>query len=308
MAVNGKFTLERWIHAACNDQDKRKADGVEVAACTSITVCHMQGTEAREIHTIHLDGRQEPQSMARLLRSKAEAYCSELPGKQTCCLQAFYEESESPQATQPFGVDGQMDLGGNGLMTESPTTNGQLQQAMRHNEALMQGAFGAMNKAFEYMQRAADNLSRQNEALARDNASLREENADAFNVVRDITMAAADTRHEKMMQQLEHQRKTDERKRWLKMAPMLINTVLGREVFPAGNADTALVETIAESLSDDDFGKLASAFGGKPELMGPLMARFNAAMEKKQKEDANAADAQALALGAGDEYGSNDDK
>ena len=84
------------------------------------------------------------------------------------------------------------------------------------------------------------------------------------------------------MSKLQFERDTEERRKWLNFAPPLINTLLGRDIFPQSTADTPLVESIAESLTEADIMKLASSL--KPELWGPLAHRFHGALQKKQLE------------------------
>jgi hypothetical protein len=285
-------STQGWIKDAVN---QKRPEG----PCAAIAVCHMQGAIPKEIFTCHLDGQSTPKQLDELLRGKAESYCAELQGVQTCCLQAFYGDENQPGATRPFIITPVLTYGENGLTTEPPTTTGMRQQEMRHMEACMQIAMGAMGRAFEYMEKNVGMLMQQNQLMATHNHQLREENIDAINVVKEMTMTLVDTRHEKQMKQLEHARESEERKKWLSMAPMLINTILGRSVFPDGNADTALVETIAENLDEESVMKIAGVL--KPEMMGPLMARFTGIMEKKAKTKAEQQEAQELGSG-GVEY------
>jgi len=286
-------STQGWIKEVINEQRNKQP-------CVALAVCHMQGAVAKEIYTHRLDGLSDPKALDSLLKGKAESYCAELGGHQTCCLQAFYGDDREPGATRPFGITPPLTYGENGLSTEPPTTTGMRQQEMRHMEAMMQTCLGGMARTFEYMSKMVEMSMVQVKTMSEHNHQLREENIDAIAVVKEMTMALSDTRHEKQMKQLEHVRETEERKKWLAMAPMLINTILGRSVFPDGNADTALVETIAENLDEESVMKIAGVL--KPEMMGPLMARFTDIMEKKAKKQAEVREAQELGSG-GVEYG-----
>jgi len=82
-----------------------------------------------------------------------------------------------------------------------------------------------------------------------------------------------------------------QRQELFKMLPPLVNTVTGREVFPVGATDTALLEAIAEAIDknpnpNEALGSLASAGIIPPELMGALMARMQQAIAKKRQEEA----------------------
>ena len=287
-------STQGWIKDAI---EQKRPEGM----CVAIAVCHMQGAIAKEIYTYHMDGLGTPKSIDALLKGKAESYCAELQGVQSCCLQAFYGDENEPKDTRPFMITPSLTYGANGLSTEAPTEKGMRQQEMRHNEALMQAGVGAMSRAFEYMSKMVEMSMKQQEMMAQHNHQLREENIDAINVVKEMTMTLVDSRHEKEMKQLEHVRESEERKKWLSMAPMLINTILGRSVFPDGNADTALVETIAESLDEESVMKIAGVL--KPEMMGPLMARFEGIIKKKKEKQALEQEAHQLGSN-GVEYGS----
>ena len=299
MAYHGKHTLEKWVTEQLVDESRTQLgeDGKEeTATCRQISVCHMQGASPREIYTLKLDGSSTAARIADLLRGKAESYCAEIPGQQTCCLQAFFGESGEAQAVKPFQVSPALSFGENGLATEAPTTSGMRQQEMRHNETAIKLGFDAMSRAFEMMARTVELTQKSHETLMKHNHELLEENLDATAVVREMTMNVMNERHTKEMELETQRRESEERKKWLSMAPMLVNTILGREVFPQGNADTALVESIAESLDEESVMKIAGVL--KPEMMGPLMARFQGIIEKKTRQKQETKDAMELGAGA----------
>ena len=274
------YSLESWIQDAVNDTSFKIGD--TVLQCTRISVCHMSGVGPREIYTCTLDGTSTPMQLANRLKYKADEFCSDIGGQQTCCLQAFFGEETEPRLMRPFSPKAKLNFGdGNGISTEGPTGAGQIQQAMRHSEATIQGGFAAMARAVELGLKQGELMMRQVEILMRSNEKLLQENMDAVAVVKEATLDMSDRLHTQEMQQLEHARTSAERKKWLSMAPMLINTVLGREVFPASGADTALIEQIMDSLSNDDVAKLSGMLS--PELMGPIMNRFTQLTEKREK-------------------------
>ena len=300
------FSFESWIHACVNNHPVKDVEHPDKPArCTKIAVCHMRGERSHEIYTADLDGTQSNKQLSDLLRYKAEEFCSEMVGRQSCCLQAFYEGHESgPLATRPFQVDGQYGVpgeNGNGLMTESPTTTGLAQQAMRHMEMTQQHGHAQMASLHSNMLRFNEQLMSHAEFLARQNEKLHEENAEAINVVKEVLMAQADKSQEHRMAQLKAVQDAAERKKWLEMAPMLLNTVLGREVIPFSAADTNLLETIVKNTTEQDIMKLATVFQGKETLMGPLMVRFMEIQAKLDKEKAREEEAQRLALSDGDD-------
>ena len=70
----------------------------------------------------------------------------------------------------------------------------------------------------------------------------------------------------------------------MSFAPALINTLLGKEIFPQATADTSLVETIADNIKEEDIQKLAGVL--PPELWGPLAVRMKAHIDKRLAEKA----------------------
>lgn len=274
----GKKTLASWIREAMADQDK---DG----QCSMISLVHMVGQQQKEIHTTKFGpGKQwNENELADMFRNKAETYCQEIPGMQTFQLLAFYGGRTEPEAFMPFVVNVNQDTGG--LATEPPTEQGKTQQSMRHTEMLLQQVYRRQQTLDEFTMSMITRLGGMVERLT-------EENHDAYNIVKEMLMQKALDDHNRKMDQLRFERETQERKKWMSYAPPLVNMILGREVFPQSTADTALVESIAESLNEEDITKLAGSL--KPELWGPLAHRMHQFMLKKKKEQADLEAARAL--------------
>lgn len=263
-----KVTLESWIHEAMTDTDKEK----EISA---FTLMHMVGQGEREIHTCRLGSKQWlPRDLGNLFRHKAQVYCQELPGVQTFNLLAFYG-SDEPQASHPFTMQGETDL--HQLTTEGPDEKGLRMQGMRHVEAITQ----LNHRSIAHV---LDTMSRMNETLLRENLEVRRENREGFALMKEMMAQQALGRHEYKMKELEYERSSSERKKWLEFAPSLVNSILGTEVFPQSTEDTALLETIANSLSEEDLLKLGSIL--KPEILGPISARFEKVFKAKQLKSA----------------------
>lgn len=277
--ARSRQTLEQWIHEAIIDEDKSKP-------ITSLSLVHRAGVREQEIHTTNLGNRQwSAQELAKMFYGKAESYAAELPGTQTFNLLAFYGNNPQWEAIKPFMVAGQEELPG--MATEQPTKEGLVQQAMRHTEAMTQ-AFMRQTQALTGAMQAMF------EQVTRENISLRAENRDAVVIVRDAMLAMTGQRDEQKMKQLEFERASREREKWLSFGPAFINTILGREVFPQNTADTALIDAITDSLTEEDIHKLAGTGVIKPEIWGPLTARMAKSMERRRlaKDQATAALAQ----------------
>jgi hypothetical protein len=275
-------SIAKWIDEALTDRDK---DG----PISAIALVHMVGQQRQELHTIKMGatGNYTGEALEKILKGKAETYAQDLDGVQTFALLAFYGGTDTPQAILPFKVLADVNPGTAGLATEPPTAEGRVQQQMRWNDTLLSQVYAR--------QAAMDNhairmMEQQNVMLQRSQAMLDKvmaDNMEGFTIIKELLNERAIGQHNHAMEQLKYQRNTQEREKILKFAPVLINTILGKEIFPQSMADTALIESIAENLDESMIGKLAEV-GLPQELMGPLAARVMKAMEDKEKREAAA--------------------
>ena len=270
--MKGRKTLDMWIREALSDPDKD-------AKCSMISLVHMVGSQEKEIHTTKFSPGKawDEKELADMFRSKANGYAQDLPGIQTFQLLAFYGDKTVPQAFQPFTVNPGEQNAHLGLGTEAPTETGKIQQMMRWNDQLLSQVYRRQAVLDEHSMRIIDRLATHNERLTH-------ENQDAYTIVKEMLMEKALNEHNRKMELAKFERETGERRKWLSFAPVLVNTVLGREIFPQSTADTVLIETLADSVTEDEI-KMLSQFL-KPEIAGPLAARMDAYMEKKLKEQA----------------------
>lgn len=267
-------TLDQWVREALIDPDK---DG----KCTSMSLVHMQGQNEKELHTVRFGPKPwDPKELASLFRGKAESYASDITGVQTFNLLAFYDNRNEPQARKPFIIHGENDYGG--LATEPPTKEGQTMQGMRHMEAVIQLAFRQTAMLFESSNQTIKSLVEQN-------AQLMRENRDGFDIVKELMIKQIEGDHKHRMEQLQYERSTRERAKWLGMAPALVNTLTGKPIFPQGNEDTALIESVVDSLDEDAIQKLATII--KPEVWAPLASRMaNHLRQRREAHGANGVD------------------
>lgn len=272
----GRQSLEAWIHECMTDTEKLDSTG-KSAKLTMMSLVHRVGVQELEIHTSRFEGREiNAKDLANMFQGKAESYAQDLPGVQTYNLLAFWGDSKEPSARHPFLVNQQSDSFG-GLATEGPHLEGRIQQDMRHKEALFQQVYRRQAQLDEYSMRMM-------ELQANTILKLTRENMDAFDVVKEMMIKQADNDHARKIEVMKFERATLERRKWMTLAPPLVNTLLGREVFPQGSVDTALIESVADSLSQEDIMKLASTL--KPEVVAPLMDRWKQIMEERTKTKA----------------------
>jgi hypothetical protein len=270
-------TLEAWIHEALNDPDKEKP-------CSHLTLFHMVGPHEREIHSKKTAPAMVVKDLAELFKGKADTFAQDLVGVQHFLLKAFYGSPDS-FALYPFQVTGELSFGG--LSTEAPDARGEKQQGMRFSEMMVSLAYRQTGTLFDASNGMIGMLTQQNMLLMR-------ENADAVSILKEIIFKQANDTHELRMKQLEYERNTQERAKWLGMAPPLVNMLAGKEVFPQSTADSALVEAIADSLTPDMLEKIGPFL--PPQTTALLMTRFTEHHAKKEKA---AEEAKALLTGSG---------
>jgi hypothetical protein len=259
-----KVSLEDWIHEAITDTEK--------LACRQLSLVHVIGSVGGnffdELDCVKLSPHtsNEPAAIAARFRHKAQTFAQDLVGVQTFCVLAFYGETNEPGAKHPFTTSGQLDF--NGLATEGPTEAGQKQQNMRLTEAIVQGSFRQNATTFDMMIRMFDTMTRVN-------AKLVEQNNDAFEMLKEVSMA-------RMTDNNDFQLKMHDRKmigKMIEMAPALVNNMAGHDIFPENTADSALLEAIADELTPEKIMALQQII---PPKLWPLMAnRFKNILAKR---------------------------
>ncbi len=262
-----RMPIHQWLHDAMTDVGHE-------TPCTAVSLMHMTGIQADELKTVRFGGAKawDAKELYEMLRNIADTYAQELIGVQTFQILVHY--GIEAKAKMPMLITGKLGES-DGLSTENPTPQGQVQQLMRQSEMVFQQCMRQTNVLNEHALRMVESLGNQN-------VRLQMENQEAYTLMREIFMKQAEENHNQRMSELQFERASTERKKWLAFAPPLINTLLGREVFPQGTEDTALIEGLCDSLSDEDITKVAAIL--KPEMLGPIMSRVQKHAAKKNQE------------------------
>lgn len=259
-----KQSLESWIQEAMTDTEKEKP-------ISRLALVHLAGGE-NEVHSVGFGSKAwSPADLSYLFRHKAESYSQELAGVQTFALLAFYGSNEV-QARHPFVVAGASDFQ---LTTENADDKGMKQQGMRHLE--VQAQMYTRGNAH-----LLDKLLELTNTLTRNALEDRKENRELIGILKDVVLTQASSNHERKLKELEYERSTKERERWIGFLPGLVNNVLGREVFPQNVEDTAHLQAIADAMSEEDLKRLSGKV--KPEQLGPLANRFKKHFEQRKTE------------------------
>jgi hypothetical protein len=271
----GKYTtLEQWIIQALTDPDRE-------STCTAISLLYIKpgGGGTREVKTVQLkDKSHDARTIAKLLQGLAEAYAQDFGGIAQFEVHAFYGKDVSGLHHTISVMEGELQQGGRGrTVKESADGPGLVAQAMRHAEKTAE-------LLVTLIQHGAVTSLQREQAMAEREARLRDEVNDAYGIVREMMMQKATDSHEFKMKEIAAQQSATERRKLMEIMPALANTVAGRDVFPQATADTALIDSLAESIDPKAIEQLGAMGVIPPNLMGPLMARFSDALRKKQAE------------------------
>jgi hypothetical protein len=271
-----KSSLASWCQEAMNATDYDKP-------CDRIALVHMSmgGTET-EVRVVKIgNGRSwTPQTLGDFFWNTAQTYCQDLANTHTFRLLAFYGEAE-PRLKHPFLVAGHFD--NHGMGTEPPTPEGRTMQTMRHQEALVSGMLAERLAILEMPLRTIRAMSEYQEMVMRDNHQLRKENADFVGVMKEVLFQEAARRQDHELAVRRFERESKDREMLLKLLPIGLNELTGREVVPQSTADTMLIDAIAEGLNEKAVEKILSSGAIPPELMGLLMSRLRKSLEAKRE-------------------------
>lgn len=260
-------TNAQWIQEAITDQDKDHR-------ITCISCVHTIGNAlGREVHSVKfVEGRtHDPKTLEALFEGKCRGFSQDLPGQQTFCLLAFYGGQE-PQATHPFVVRTTEPATDMGLLSDASTPQGIVGQSMRHLEVMGQ----------QYIKHLSNLVYLQDSALKTaidHNRVLMQENRDAHEVVFQAMRDKIESENAHQLRVLEYARTTEERAKLFKLAPVAVNRITGKEIFPQSMEDTILIETMCDSFTEDQIKMFASTL--KPEAAAAIVSRFHKHMTER---------------------------
>ena len=278
-----------WIQQSLTDTEKQ-------GSCFAIALVHYQGQQPTEIDRIAFPSTDKTVGeCADRFDMKAREHARDLPGMQMFALLAFYGAAHEPGSTRPFSVIGTLQHPG--LVSEAPTEAGLLQQAMRHSEISIQAAMGGIQQIVAGFRDLATAQREDHAHLVNENARLRVENAEAWVMVRNIGLQQRAEDHEQQMR-LEKEKRTNLLiTRLAKWGPALINTILGKKVFPQALEDTAIVEGLLSEMQPEHIALLGQI--APPEVMGLVSSRAKQIFAEREAAALEEGQARALARDAG---------
>lgn len=263
-------TLHNWI------RDVMVKLSPNEEACTALLLNHIvAGGRAVEVKSVRFGGNKtfDPKDLADLFQEAADTHAGGLPsGRQQYELLAFYN-SNQPEDRYPLAVQGEDLMVQSGLGTEPATPAGLTSQLMRHNEALTRSSLIHSENMLSQMASIIDKLADQN-------AKMLAENAQVMEVAKQLVMEKAANEHEHRMLELKEERNSKMLATGMKLLPGAVNTLAGRQVFPDSTVAEGLVDSLAESLDEDQIVQLTSIL--RPEQSGPLMHYLEQRYKKLQ--------------------------
>jgi hypothetical protein len=262
-------TMEAWIAHARTDTEKANP-------CSHFALVHRPSD--KEIDAIQLGGSpgKSNQELADRFLAAATSYAEGIAGVQQFELLGFYG-TDNPEAFKPFTITGRTEF--DGLSTEAPDGKGALAQGMRLTEMMVQGTFKVLSETHRMLNETHDRLNAENR-------ELRVENREFFGILKELMVNEAKRMSEERLQQMQYERQTQERLALMRMAPALVNNIIGKEIFPQSTTDTALISAISEHITPEHVQMMTAVL--PPEVMGPLAARLAQIQEEKNKIAARA--------------------
>ncbi len=241
--------------------------------CALITLSHVQGTIKTALEKVIVTNAQpiEPRLVAEMFFGIAETHAEGLDENeiQRYTIQAYVTGSNEPFTNQSFRID--VD---NGVSSLVPSEKGMTHQHMRLVEGMFKICTLQSQALLEAQYRMIDRVMKQNEKLM-------EESADVMEIGKTFIMEKAADEQTKRMELMKSDRNTKLLTKALDIGPSLINQITGKEVFPQSKADTALIESFAESITEEQASKLIAVLS--PEQAGLLFSRFAEVLKKKRE-------------------------
>jgi hypothetical protein len=237
--------------------------------------------------------------LSEIFSHKAQTRVQAEPGSHLFHILAFYDDSSEPQARFPFRVNSAAELGGGA--TEEPTERGVKAQTMRHAEAAFQFAFKHSQHLFEIM-------LEQNRDLTRHIHNLASENADAIRLAKETLLAKAANDHELRMKEMAFIRNLRREDQLMKYLPAITNTIAGKEIFPQGTQDTAIIDLLLDSMGEEQIKMLSTILPAEAQAIIAARAAEYFKAKREARDLAESAAHSALNGGSGIDHDLGDAK
>jgi hypothetical protein len=271
-------TLDQWIQEVMTEKRDDRS-------CTRIALVHMRGVDdGREVWVGNVNGDSAKQ-LAEIFERKARSVAQDLgstgSGTQMFELWAFYGDRPQPEAWHPLPIRSKLPRDGFG--SEGPAGHGPEAQRMRHLEGSQSQVYNKQAHLDKAQAELITFLGNSLLSAMRENAQLIRESVMAF-------AREQDRSHEYRMTEIREIKGLAFQEKLMNLAPPLVNTAFGKEVFPQSTADTAMFTTIVENMVDENpiaLQMFVDSFKAKPEIHGLISARVAEILKAKtDKEEA----------------------
>ena len=234
--------------------------------CTSLVLVHHQGNRKEEVRAISIGSRAfDPKELAEMFEQMAVNIAGGIPGVQQFSVLCFFDEQDKPSSFYPWRLAGESDS--YGLGTEPPTDTGERQASMRHTENIFRIAAGRDESRDRRDNEFFDMLMKERTEMRDEIKRMRQEELNTIELARNVILEKAANLHKHQMELEDRKSGNATKARLLQLLPVLVNQITGREIFPQGVADTALIDSLADHMTQDQIMKLSSILSGEQMAM-----------------------------------------
>jgi hypothetical protein len=268
-------SLDQWI-------DEMMSEKHDNHGLTQLALMHCRdGSDPRPVCVYPVNGKKST-DLADLFERRARGIAQDLGGLGSGVhmfeLWAFYGNKDRPTTFHPIVIRSKMPRDGNG--SEGPAGHGPDAMRMRQTEAVFSQAYNkqahldaTQATLITWLGNSLMNALAENGKLARDaiEALARER----------------DKSHEHAMSQIAAIKSVALQDKLIGFAPALVNTAFGKEVFPQGVADTALLKTLVLGMAEKNPALLdmfTSAMKDDPVIGGAITARITEIIKEQNDE------------------------
>jgi hypothetical protein len=277
-AISKPQAIAKWLVECMSDEILNPTTNTKMTLAY-IAMCHQPSD--KEVYTHSFKGKSlDPAailSIAETIHGRAESDAEGLNGRQTYMLYAFYDGMNGAWTRRkPLQTNGRIINEHGDHSTEPANQEGRMAQRMRHDEGYSQILTTAMANT---LQQAIGFGA----VMAQRVVESEERNGVMFMKMQELLMEISMQNREEDRKRIEYERNTMLMGQAMKMAPMALNVLSGREIVPQSTADTALLEALADAIDEKTMPALAPILEKMPTaVQGLVFARLQEIVEKKK--------------------------
>lgn len=267
-----RLEMAVWADRALTDTDKLKNGTADYAPMQAMTLVHCVGNQQVEVHTKQFTSANKlsPKEIADMFKSMAEGYAQDMVGTQQFMIIAHYQDCDA-KGRYPFAI--QQSISTDAMF--EPGESGERRSNHLMTQAFLSQVFARQAVMDQHAMRHIEQLSlmaeKSQNAANRANEMLQE-------LILKVTLD--DRAHE--LQVIKAQEAVKTREGLFRLAPPVLNTLTGREIFPQSTEDTALIELLFENIDPASVMQMA---GNLPDaVVGSIMGRWARHQKKKEAE------------------------